>query len=90
MSVIMDGVIELSTVMDNGTKVMLEKLGRGGIIGATKMLNEAPQQVEAMCLSSTIIYTIDRDTFVKIVQRNERLFAHVEKIIANLKEESND
>ena len=45
ISVILDGNIELSTIMDNGTKVVLENLGRGAILGAYKMLSKTPQHV---------------------------------------------
>ncbi len=77
MSIIYEGEIVLSTVMDNGTLVNIETLSRGAIIGANMFLVADENQVTATCKTQVQILTIERERFTKLVQRDAALFARL-------------
>ena len=86
MSVIMDGVMSIKTVMDDGTQVVLENLTRGGVCGAYKILLNAQTSVTATCETSVMMFTIDRDQFINIVDRDFMLRKRINKLIEGLNE----
>ena len=75
MFIIQDGTIELTTVMDNGTTVVLEKLSRGAILGAYSFLIADDNMITAQCSSPVQIFTIDRHRFTMIAQRDPDLLS---------------
>ena len=85
LSVIQDGRIELGTTMDNGTPVVLEKLSRGAIIGAYSFLVADTLKVNTQCVTPVHIYSIEREKFTDIVQRDpvllQRLLGIVNQMI---------
>ena len=70
MSIIQTGQVELTTVMDSDEKIVLERLGRGAILGAYTFLVEDQNYVTASCTTASYIYTIERKRFTRIVQRD--------------------
>lgn len=79
-SIIQEGVIHLTTVMDNGTPVILEKLTRGAILGARTFLVADENQITAVCASPVQLFTIDRYRFAHLVQNDKALFKELLKI----------
>ena len=67
MSIIQTGQIELTTIMDNDEKIVLERLGRGAILGAYTFLVEDQNYVTATCTTATYIYTIERKLFTRLI-----------------------
>ena len=54
--------------MDNGTPVVLEKLSRGGILGAYSFLVSDTLKVNTTCMTAVHLYSIERERFTDIVQ----------------------
>ena len=63
MTIVQAGEIELSIVMDNEQKIVLEKLTRGSIIGAYTFLVADENEVLATISTGTHIFTIERKRF---------------------------
>ena len=55
--------------MDN-SEVVLEKLNRGAILGAYSFLVADETRVIAKCATPVHIYTIEREKFTELVQRD--------------------
>ena len=53
--------------MDNGIEVVLEKLTRGGILGAYSFLVSDTLKVNATCTTAVYLYSIERERFTDIV-----------------------
>ena len=74
VSIIQTGEIELTTVLDNDEKIILERLGRGAILGAHTFLVADANYVTATCTMATQIYTLERKRFTYLIQRDPALF----------------
>ena len=81
LSVIQDGRVELGTTMDNGTEVVLEKLSRGAIIGAYNFLVADTLKVNTLCVTAVHIYSIERERFTDIVQKDPVLLQRLLSIV---------
>jgi CRP-like cAMP-binding protein len=88
-SIIQDGTIELQTVMDNGTPVVLERLTRGAILGAYTMLIEDDLKVSAVCTSPVVIFTIARKRFTEIILHDHEMIVTLLKVVDELIESVN-
>ena len=88
-SIVQDGNIELQTVMDNGTPVVLERLTRGAILGAYTMLIEDDLKVSAVCTSPVVIFTIGRKRFTEIVLQDPDLIVTLLKVVDDMIESPN-
>lgn len=73
LSIIQDGQIDMTTELDTGTTMVIEKLTRGAVIGAHKMLVSDLNSVTAICVSHVIIYTIDRKLFTQLCTMDVQL-----------------
>ena len=78
--IILDGEVTLKTVMDDEIPVVLERLGRGCILGANTFLVSDQTEVTATCTMPTRIFAIERSRFTQIVQRDKKLFKELLKI----------
>ena len=72
--------------MDNGTPIILEKLSRGAVLGANSFLVADENRVNAVCATQTQIFTIDRDRFTQIVQKDNELFKKLLNIVKKMLE----
>lgn len=88
LSIINEGQINLSTVMDNGIPLVLEKLRRGAILGAYNMLIEEEVKVQAVCTEPTVLFTIDRERFTEIVMKDKDLITVLIKEVDEMIESS--
>ena len=67
--------------MDNGIEVVLEKLTRGGILGAYSFLVSDTLKVNATCTTAVYLYSIERERFTDIVQRDPVLLQRLLSIV---------
>ena len=81
MSIIQHGQIDLITTLDNNTSsIVLEKLTRGAILGANMVLNGDHNKVTAQCSSPVQIYSIEKERFFDLVKNDADCFAKMESI----------
>ena len=67
--------------MDNGTPVVLERLSRGGILGAYSFLVSDTLKVNTTCVTAVHLYSIERERFTDIVQRDPVLLQRLLSIV---------
>lgn len=79
MLLVYTGVIEISTKMDNGTEFILERCPRGTVINATSFLFEEPLELTARTVTPVSLYVIDKQRFLSVVSRDEKLLKRLEK-----------
>ena len=63
MVIVFDGLVELYTVMDNGTEFCVERLSKGSIINAHTFLADRQMAVNARFASNTTYYTLSAERF---------------------------
>jgi CRP-like cAMP-binding protein len=66
--------------LDTGTTITVEKLTRGAVIGAHKMLISDLNSVTAICTTHVIIYTIERKLFTELCTRDSQLMLKLIKL----------
>lgn len=68
MMVVFSGLIEIISVMDNGTEFPIERLGRGSIVNAHSFLIEDKLDAIARCGTTSTIYVLSSDKFLRLIQ----------------------
>ena len=73
--IVFEGIVEVFTEMDNGTKLLIQTLVRGSIININGFLNNGNKcNVNYRCLTQVCLYVIPRGRFLKIVRTDKRHF----------------
>lgn len=67
--VVFTGLVEILSVMDNGTEFPIERLGRGSVINAHSFLIEDTIDSVARCGVTSSIYVLSSSKFSKIADK---------------------
>ena len=71
--VIQDGLVELTTTMDNGTEFIIETVGRGVSLNYRTFLTEDELHLTARCYTPVTMFVINKENFTKVVARDTNL-----------------
>ena len=74
MVIIFDGLVELFTVMDNGTEFHIEHLSKGTIFNPHSFVIGRNMVVSARFARNTTYYTLSADRFSDIAAEYEKLY----------------
>lgn len=70
---VLKGRVKLFQVVDNGKEVILEVVGRGGIVGDHSIVQDGERIASAQALEETVCLAISWEDFLHVLQRSPRL-----------------
>lgn len=73
------GIIELYTTFD-GTDLVIETLGRGCVLNPKNFLTREKLRVSARCQSSVSCFTIDTESFISIIFKDQMMKRRIVKM----------
>ena len=85
--IIQDGLVELSTTMDNGTEFIIETVGRGVALNAITFLLEDKLNITARCHTTVTFFVINKANFTKIISQDDSLKKYIKSYLDRIIEE---
>ena len=85
--VIQDGLVELTTTMDNGTEFIIETVGRGVCLNFRTFLTEDELHLTARCYTPVTMFVINKENFTKVVARDTSLIKSIQSYIDDIVED---
>ena len=67
MYIVVKGKIRISIAGDSGEEVQLAALGGGEFFGELALLDQNPRSARATAIEETVLYSLERDNFLKFV-----------------------
>jgi signal-transduction protein with cAMP-binding, CBS, and nucleotidyltransferase domain len=67
MLIISEGTVEITTMMDNGTEMVIERLMQGSSINGQAFLVQDNLDVVARCLTKTTLYMLETAKFFEVL-----------------------
>lgn len=67
--VVVSGLVQVSTVDDDGQEVVVDSPMRGEVLGFASMLDESPHQTDALAIEDTVCVEVDRDDIQRLLQQ---------------------
>ena len=71
--IVYNGMIDIYTIMDDGTEFPLESLPKGSVINAHQFIATRPSPISAKMACNTTYYTLSVDQFARIAREYPRL-----------------
>jgi signal transduction histidine kinase len=85
--IVKSGLVQISSVLNHGDRVVLARLGAGEIFGEMAVLDQNPRSATALAENATELYFIPRDELLQIIECIPRLSAFfVREISRRLRE----
>jgi CRP/FNR family transcriptional regulator len=75
------GVVKLSKYSDHGKEVILAMVNPGEIFGEMALIEKGPREHVAEALMDSYVCIVDREQFMRYLQRNPEMSLHLTKII---------
>jgi len=74
------GVVKISKYSDNGKEIILGMVNQGEIFGEMALVDKSPRNYVAEALMDSYVCIVNRDDFVRHLQRNSEMSLHITKI----------
>jgi len=69
MLIITEGTVEITTMMDNGTEMVIERLMQGSSINGQAFLVQDNLDVVARCMTKTTLYMLETSKFFEVLSK---------------------
>ena len=83
--IIADGVVSIQVDQDNGSRVVVSKLGVGDFFGEMSLMTGEPRTANVISESPTVALKVDKKTIKDLFLKNPKVFDLVSEILARRK-----
>ena len=83
--IIADGVVSIQVNQDNGSRVVVSKLGVGDFFGEMSLMTGEPRTANVISESPTVALKVDKKTIKDLFLKNPKVFDLVSEILARRK-----